>query len=90
MPTTKETNSSYNEKAKFVQDSTCKKLQKKSNVKHSATHHNIKIGDKGILELHDKEKKYYKQIFKVTEKNGSMVTLEDINGKVLFRKITYY
>lgn len=66
------------------------KSYKKSNVKHSATHHNIKIGDKGILELHDKEKKYYKQIFKVTEKNGSVVTLEDINGKVLFRKITYY
>lgn len=66
------------------------KVTKKSNVKHSATHHNIKTGDKGILELHDKEKKYYKQIFKVTEKNGSVVTLEDINGKVLFRKITYY
>lgn len=66
------------------------KATKKSDVKHSVTHHNIKIGDKGILELHDKEKKYYKQIYNVTEKNGSMVTLEDINGKVLFRKITYY
>ena len=49
------------------------KVTKKSNVKHSATHHNIKIGDKGILELHDKEKKYYKQIYKVTQKKSSMV-----------------
>lgn len=49
------------------------KVTKKSNVKHSATHHNIKTGDKGILELHDKEKKYYKQIYKVTQKKSSMV-----------------
>ena len=32
--------------------------------------------------------KYYKQIYKVAEKNDSMVALLDINGNELFRNIT--
>ena len=54
---------------------------------------NIKIGDKVILKRQVKETKlqseYYKQIYNITEKNGSMVTLHDINRNVLFRNITY-
>ena len=33
--------------------------------------------------------KYYEQIYKVTEKNDSMVALQDINGTELFRNITF-
>ena len=33
--------------------------------------------------------KYYEQIYKVAEKNDSMVALQDINGNELFRNITF-
>ena len=33
--------------------------------------------------------RYYEQIYKVTEKNDSMVALQDINGNELFRNITF-
>ena len=33
--------------------------------------------------------KYYEQIYKVTEKNDSMVALQDINDNELLRNITF-
>ena len=61
--------------------------------KHSATHHNIETGGKVILKRHDTEtklqSKYWKQIYKFAAKNGSIVTLQDINGNELLGNITF-
>ena len=85
--------SPYDENVRTHQDSAYKNVSHKFNNKHSATHHKIEIGDKVILKRHDKEtkrqSKYYKQIYKVTAKNGSMVTLQGINGNELVRNITF-
>ena len=85
--------SPYDENVRTHQDSTYKKVLRKFNNKHSATHHKIEIEDKVILKRHDKEtkpqSKYYKQIYKVTAKNGSVVTLQGINGNELVRNITF-
>ena len=69
----------YDENVRTHQDGTYKKVSHRFNGKHSATHNKIEIGDKVILKRHEKEIKLqlkdYKQIYKITTKNGSMVAV---------------